>query len=122
MPRKRTPRWEWNGGRFRVPDGVQRLAAPVGRALARRGLTDDSAPPTARLPVSGALVQSGPLHAARRRRRPHRRHGDNETRILAADGTISLSLPVPTHAAQLDGSDLVLATGSELRLYDAASG
>jgi WD40-like Beta Propeller Repeat len=48
--------------------------------------------------------------------------GHNETRILAADGTILLSLPVPTLAAQLDGSDLVLAAGSELRLYDAASG
>jgi hypothetical protein len=48
--------------------------------------------------------------------------GENETRILAADGTILLSLPVPTLAAQLDGSALVLAVGNELRLYDAASG
>jgi hypothetical protein len=48
--------------------------------------------------------------------------GLNETRILAADGTILLSLPVPTLAAQLDGPDLVLAAGGELRVYDAASG
>jgi hypothetical protein len=48
--------------------------------------------------------------------------GDNETRILAADGTILLSLRVPTLAAQLSGSDLVLAVGGELRVYDAATG
>jgi WD40 repeat protein len=48
--------------------------------------------------------------------------GRNETRILAADGTILLSLPVPTLAAQLSGSDLVLAAGSELRVYDATTG
>jgi WD40 repeat protein len=48
--------------------------------------------------------------------------GQNETRILAADGTMLLSLPVPTLAAQLSGSDLVLATGGALRVYDALSG
>jgi len=48
--------------------------------------------------------------------------GNNETRILAANGTILLSLPVPTLAAQLSGSQLVLAAGSSLRVYDAASG
>jgi WD40-like Beta Propeller Repeat len=48
--------------------------------------------------------------------------GQNETRILAADGTILLSLPVPTLAAQLSGSDLVLAAGGELRVYDATTG
>jgi hypothetical protein len=48
--------------------------------------------------------------------------GDNETRILSADGTILLSLPVPTQAAQLSGSQLVLATGSQLRVYDAHTG
>jgi hypothetical protein len=48
--------------------------------------------------------------------------GQNETRILAADGTILLSLPVPTLAAQMSGSDLVLAAGAELRVYDAGSG
>jgi hypothetical protein len=44
--------------------------------------------------------------------------GDLETRILAADGTILLALPVPTQAAQLSGSQLVLAVGSGLRVYD----
>lgn len=48
--------------------------------------------------------------------------GNNETRILAADGTILLSLPVPTLAAQLSGSQLVLASGNTLRVYDATSG
>jgi Tol biopolymer transport system component len=48
--------------------------------------------------------------------------GNNETRILAADGTILLSLPVPTLAAQLNGSQLVLASGDTLRVYDAGSG
>jgi WD40-like Beta Propeller Repeat len=48
--------------------------------------------------------------------------GRNETRILAADGTILLSLSVPTLAAQLSGDDLVLAAGSELRVYDAVTG
>ena len=48
--------------------------------------------------------------------------GQNETGILAADGTILLSLPVPTLAAQLSGPDLVLAVGSELRVYDAVTG
>jgi hypothetical protein len=48
--------------------------------------------------------------------------GQNETRILAADGTILLSLPVPTLAAQLSGSDLVIASGGALRLFDAVTG
>jgi hypothetical protein len=48
--------------------------------------------------------------------------GLNETRVLAANGTILLSLAAPTLAAQLSGSDLVLVTGGELRDYDAASG
>jgi Tol biopolymer transport system component len=48
--------------------------------------------------------------------------GENETRILAADGRILLLLTVPTLAAQLSGSDLVLAAGREVRDYDAATG
>jgi WD40-like Beta Propeller Repeat len=48
--------------------------------------------------------------------------GDNETRILAADGTILLSLRVPTLAAQLSGSDLVVGVGGGLRVYDAGTG
>jgi hypothetical protein len=48
--------------------------------------------------------------------------GSNETRILAGDGTTLLSLAVPTLAAQLDASQLVLATGNELRVYDAQTG
>jgi hypothetical protein len=45
-----------------------------------------------------------------------------ETRVLASDGTVLLSLDVPTLAAQLSGSDLVLAAGGQLRVYDAATG
>lgn len=45
-----------------------------------------------------------------------------DTRILGSDGTILLSLPVATQAGQLDGSQLVLASGSELRVYDAETG
>jgi hypothetical protein len=48
--------------------------------------------------------------------------GQNETRILAADGTMMLNLPVPTLAAQLSGSDLVIATAGALRVYDAVTG
>jgi hypothetical protein len=49
--------------------------------------------------------------------------GENETRILAADGTVLLALPVPTLGAQLTGGDLVIATGdAHLRVYDAATG
>jgi WD40 repeat protein len=48
--------------------------------------------------------------------------GLNETRILAADGTILLTVPVPALAAQLDGSQLVLGSGNELRVYDAETG
>jgi len=48
--------------------------------------------------------------------------GSSGTRIVADDGTILLALPVSTLAAQLDGSQLVIATGNELRVYDAATG
>jgi hypothetical protein len=48
--------------------------------------------------------------------------GENETRILAADGTILLSLTVPTLAARLSGDDLVLVAGGDLRDYDATTG
>jgi WD40 repeat protein len=48
--------------------------------------------------------------------------GQNETRILAADGTILLSLPAPTLAAQLSGSDLVIATAGAVRVYNAVTG
>jgi WD40-like Beta Propeller Repeat len=49
-------------------------------------------------------------------------NGDNETRILAADGSILVSLRVPTQAAQLSGSQLVLAVDDQLRVYDAGTG
>ena len=45
-----------------------------------------------------------------------------DTRVLDRDGTILVSLPVATLAAQLDGSRLVLAIGNELRVYDAQTG
>ena len=48
--------------------------------------------------------------------------GENETRILDADGKVLLTLPVPTLAAQLSGADLVVAPGDELRVYDASTG
>jgi len=48
--------------------------------------------------------------------------GTNETRIVAADGTILLAIPVSTLAAQLSGSQLVIATGNQLRVYNANSG
>jgi hypothetical protein len=48
--------------------------------------------------------------------------GPNGTRILAGDGTILVTLPVSTLAAQLDGSQLVIATGDELQVYDASTG
>lgn len=48
--------------------------------------------------------------------------GDNETRVLGADGAILRSLPVPTLAAQLSGSDLVLASGAQLFVYDVGTG
>lgn len=48
--------------------------------------------------------------------------GENETRILDANGAILLSLPVPTLAAQLSGTDAVLAAGGELRVYDTETG
>jgi len=48
--------------------------------------------------------------------------GTNETRLLAADGTVLLSVPVPTLAAQLSGSQLVIAAGKQLQVYDAGTG
>jgi hypothetical protein len=48
--------------------------------------------------------------------------GENETRILAADGRVLLTIPVPTLAAQLSGDELVLADGSKLLVYDATTG
>jgi len=48
--------------------------------------------------------------------------GDNATVILDGDGRQLLSVPVPTQAAQLSGSDLVLLVPGELRDYDAATG
>jgi hypothetical protein len=48
--------------------------------------------------------------------------GTNETRLLAGDGAVLLSVPVPTLAAQLSGSQLVIAAGKELRVYDAGTG
>jgi hypothetical protein len=46
----------------------------------------------------------------------------NDTRILAADGATLLALPVPTQAAQLDGSQLALAVGNQLTVYDIQTG
>jgi hypothetical protein len=48
--------------------------------------------------------------------------GSNQTRVLAADGSILLSLPVPVQVAQLDGPRLVLALPRALRVYDSESG
>jgi len=48
--------------------------------------------------------------------------GTNETRLLAADGTVLLSVPVPTLAAQLSGSQLVIAAGKQLQVFDAGTG
>jgi hypothetical protein len=48
--------------------------------------------------------------------------GENETRILAADGKVLLTIPLPTLAAQLSGNELALADGSTLRVYDATTG
>jgi hypothetical protein len=48
--------------------------------------------------------------------------GTNETRILDDAGNVLLSVPLPTLAAQLDGSTLVLGVGAELRVYDVTSG
>jgi len=48
--------------------------------------------------------------------------GTNETRLLAGDGTVLLSVSVPTLAAQLSGSQLVIAAGQQLRVYDAGTG
>jgi Tol biopolymer transport system component len=48
--------------------------------------------------------------------------GTNETRVLARDGTVLLSVPVPTLAAQLDGTQLVIAAANQLQVYDAING
>jgi hypothetical protein len=48
--------------------------------------------------------------------------GTNETRVLAGDGAALLSLPVPTLAAQLSGSQLVIAAGNQLQVYDSGGG
>lgn len=48
--------------------------------------------------------------------------GDNATLVLDANGTELLSLPVPTQAAQLTGSDLVLLLPGAVRGYDAVTG
>jgi Tol biopolymer transport system component len=48
--------------------------------------------------------------------------GDNATLVLGQDGQQLLSLPVPTLAAQLTGSDLVLLALGALRDYDAITG
>jgi WD40-like Beta Propeller Repeat len=48
--------------------------------------------------------------------------GDNATLVLDANGTELLSLPVPTQAAQLTGSDLVLLLPGAVRDYDAMTG
>lgn len=47
--------------------------------------------------------------------------GTNETRVLTSDGTVLLSVPVPTLAAQLSGAQLVLAVGNRLQVYDAGN-
>jgi hypothetical protein len=44
------------------------------------------------------------------------------TRVLASDGAVLLSVPVSTLAAQLNGSQLVIAVGNQLQVYDASSG
>jgi len=48
--------------------------------------------------------------------------GTDETRILSRDGTVLLSVPVPTLAGQLNGSQLVIAAGNQLQVYDASNG
>jgi hypothetical protein len=48
--------------------------------------------------------------------------GDNATVVLDADGRQLLSVPVPTRAAELAGSDLIVVVPGELRDYDAATG
>jgi hypothetical protein len=45
--------------------------------------------------------------------------GTNETRLLSSDGHVLLTVPVPTLAAQLDGSQLVIAAGDRLQVYEA---
>ncbi len=48
--------------------------------------------------------------------------GDNATIVLDADGHQLLTIPVPTNAAALDGSDVIVVVPGELRDYDATSG
>jgi hypothetical protein len=48
--------------------------------------------------------------------------GTNETRVLSSKGDVLLSVATPTLAAQLSGSQLVIAAGNELRVYDSGSG
>src|SRR5262249_34340186 len=48
--------------------------------------------------------------------------GTNETRVLTSDGAVLLSEPVPTAAAQLSGSELVIAAGTHLQVYDTRTG
>jgi hypothetical protein len=45
-----------------------------------------------------------------------------DTRVLDRDGTVLLSIPLATVAAQLDGSQLVIAIGNELSVYGARTG
>jgi Tol biopolymer transport system component len=48
--------------------------------------------------------------------------GENETRILDANGATLLSLPVSTAAAELSGTELAVAASDGLRVYDAQTG
>lgn len=44
--------------------------------------------------------------------------GTNETRVLSSDGEVLLTVPGPTLAAQLNGSELVIASGNQLQVYN----
>ena len=48
--------------------------------------------------------------------------GTNETRVLSSDGTALLTVPISTLAAQLSSSQLVIAAGNQLHVYDASTG
>ena len=48
--------------------------------------------------------------------------GDNETRVYDGLGALLVSVPISPAAAQLDGSDLVIAVRGTLRVHDAATG
>jgi len=48
--------------------------------------------------------------------------GNNATLVFDADGRQLLSIPVPTRAAELAGSDLIVVVPGELRDYDVATG